>query len=68
VATGLAAAYGRWAASRILIRRTTVAVPHLSAGFAGKTVAVLADFHHGPYVSIAFVREAVRLANALAPW
>ncbi len=67
LATGLAAAYGRWEASRIQVRRTTVSIPHLPAGFVGKTVAVLADFHHGPYVSIGFVREAVRLANALAP-
>lgn len=67
LATGLTAAYGRWEASRLQVRRTTVAVPHLPAAFVGTTVAVLADFHHGPYVSIGFIREAVRLANALAP-
>jgi len=64
---GLAAAYGLWEAARIQIRRTAISVPHLPAGFVGKTVAVLADFHHGPYVSIGFIREAVRLANSLAP-
>ena len=35
--------------------------------FSGKTVAVLADLHHGPFVGIDFIRDAVRLTNALAP-
>jgi predicted MPP superfamily phosphohydrolase len=68
--TGLAGAttaYGFWEAAQIRIRRAVVAVPHLPRPFAGKTIAVLADFHHGPFVGIGFIREAVRLANALAP-
>lgn len=64
---GLAAAYGVWEASRIQVRRCDVSLPHLPPPFAGKTVAVLADFHHGPWVSIGYVREAVRLANSLSP-
>jgi predicted MPP superfamily phosphohydrolase len=35
--------------------------------FAGKTIAVLADFHHGPFVGIDFIRGAVRLASSLSP-
>lgn len=66
-ATGLTAAYGRWEATQIQVRRQTVAVRHLPAAFVGKTVAVMTDFHHGPYVGIEFVQEAVKLANALAP-
>lgn len=67
LAGGVTVAYGFWEASHIQVRRTTVAVPHLPTAFVGKTIAVLADFHHGPFVGTAFVREAVRLANSLAP-
>ena len=47
-----------------------VPVPlNLPPAFAGKTVAVLADLHHGPFVSIDFaLRFAVHfLTNSLAP-
>ncbi len=67
--TGIAAttaAYGFWEASQIRIRRANVTLPHLPPVFAGKTIAVLADLHHGPFVGIGFIREAVRLANALS--
>jgi uncharacterized protein len=67
VAGGGAFAYGRWEASAIRVVPQVVAVRHLPPAFVGKTVAVLADFHHGPFVSIEFVREAVPLANSLAP-
>ncbi len=66
-AGALAAGYGFWEAAHIRVTRESVAVPNLPAAFAGKTVAVVADLHHGPFVGIAFVREAVRLTNALAP-
>jgi predicted MPP superfamily phosphohydrolase len=42
-------------------------VPNLPSAFTGKTVAVLADLHHGPFVGIDFICEAVRLTNSLAP-
>ncbi|MGL4554783.1 MAG: metallophosphoesterase, partial [Gemmataceae bacterium] len=63
----LTAGYGLWEASRIVVRRETVAVPHLPEAFHGKTVAVLADLHHGPFVGLPFVRAAVERASALAP-
>jgi uncharacterized protein len=66
-ATGLAAGYGFWEASHIRVSRHTVSVPNLPSAFTGKTVAVLADLHHGPFVGIDFIREAVRLTNSLAP-
>ncbi len=47
------------------MRRQAVAVPNLPPAFAGKTVAVLADFHHGPFVGIDFIRRAVGIAQAL---
>jgi uncharacterized protein len=60
-------AYGRYEAGWIRVTRQAVAVPRLPAPFAGKTVALLTDPHHGPYNSLAFIREAVDRANALAP-
>ena len=54
-------------AAHIRVTRHTIPVPNLPPAFAGKTVAVLADLHHGPFVGIDFIRDAVRLTNALAP-
>jgi predicted MPP superfamily phosphohydrolase len=64
---GLATGYGFWEAAHIRVTRQTVPVPNLPSAFAGKTVAVLADLHHGPFVSIDFIRAVVRLTNALSP-
>lgn len=65
--TGAGVSYGFWEASDIRVRRQAVPVSRLPAGFRGTTVAVLGDFHHGPLVGLPFVREAVRIANALNP-
>jgi predicted MPP superfamily phosphohydrolase len=65
--TGLGVGYGFWEAAHIRVTRQTVTVPNLPPAFASKTVAVLADLHHGPYVGIEFIREAVRLTNSLGP-
>jgi predicted MPP superfamily phosphohydrolase len=64
---GLGTGYGFWEASSVRVTRTAVPVPGLPPGFAGKTVAVLADLHHGPFVGLDFIRAVVRLTNALAP-
>ena len=64
-AAGLTAGYGVWEAAHIRVVRHTVPVPNLPPAFAGKTVAVLADLHHGPFVGIEFIRDAVRLASHL---
>jgi predicted MPP superfamily phosphohydrolase len=66
-AGGLAASYGLWEASQIRVTRATVPVRNLPAAFAGKTIAVVADLHHGPFVGIEFVRAVVGLTNALNP-
>jgi predicted MPP superfamily phosphohydrolase len=66
-AAGLAAGYGFWEAAHIRVTRRTVPVPNLPPAFVGKTVAVVADLHHGPFVGIDFVRAAVGLTNSLAP-
>jgi len=62
----LTAGYGFWEASQIRVRRQTVSVANLPAPFVGKTVAVLADFHHGPLVGLDFIRRAVGIAQSLA--
>ncbi|WP_439625123.1 metallophosphoesterase [Gemmata sp.] len=67
--TGVLAAtgYGFWEAAHVRVTRHPVAVPNLPPAFEGKTVAVLADLHHGPFVGIDFIREAVALTNSLNP-
>jgi uncharacterized protein len=66
-AVGLGVGYGFWEASQIRVERQTIAVPNLAGAFAGKTIAVLADLHHGPFVSIDFIHRAVQIANSLKP-
>jgi len=65
--SALTVGYGFLEASQIRIRRQNVPVPNLPPPFACKTVAVLADLHHGPLVGLEFIREAVRQANELKP-
>jgi len=62
---GLGVGYGFWEASQIRIRHQTITVPRLPPAFEGRSIAVLADFHHGPYVSLEFIRRAVSLAQDL---
>ena len=55
----------RWEASSIRVRRHDVPVPNLPSNFHGKTIALLADLHHGRYVGLDYVREVVKRANTL---
>jgi predicted MPP superfamily phosphohydrolase len=63
----LTTAYGFYEASQIRVRRETIPVPYLPEAFAGKSVAVLGDFHHGPLVGIDFIRRSATLVNSLNP-
>lgn len=63
----LTTGYGFWEASDVQIRRQSVALPALPEVYVGKTVAVVADLHHGPYVGIDFIRSVVQLTNSLNP-
>jgi len=49
------------------VERVAVALPDLPPPLAGFTIAHLSDLHLGPTVSIADVRHAVNIANALQP-
>src|SRR5262249_55703359 len=66
-AAGTGTSYGFYEAAHLGVVRQTVKVPNLPGAFAGKTVAVVADLHHGPFVGLPFIREAVRLTNGLKP-
>ncbi len=61
-----AVGYGFWEASQIRIRRQTISLEQLPKAFHNKTVAILADFHHGPFVGLPFIRSAVEIAVSLA--
>jgi hypothetical protein len=60
-----AVAYSFWEVSHIAVRRQTVRLPNLPPAFAGKTIGVVADFHHGPFVGLPFIRGAIDLAQSL---
>jgi predicted MPP superfamily phosphohydrolase len=63
----LGTGYGLLEAVSIRVLRQTVAVPRLPEPFAGKTVALLTDLHHGPFNSLNFIRAVVAQAKALKP-
>ncbi|HWG42288.1 MAG TPA: metallophosphoesterase [Gemmataceae bacterium] len=60
-------AYGRAEANWIDITRHTIRVPNLPPPFAGKTIALLTDPHHGPFNSLSFIQSIVEETNALKP-
>jgi predicted MPP superfamily phosphohydrolase len=60
-----AAGYGLAEASAVRVTRYTVAVPRLPSSFAGLTVALAADLHHGPLNGLTFIRSVVSELNEL---
>lgn len=50
-----------------IINRQKIFLQGLDPAFDGIRVAVLSDFHHGPFVSLDRIRDAVRQANSLHP-
>lgn len=56
-----------WEAHALRARSLGVVLPGLPGGFSGCRVAVLADLHHGWFISRDFIAEAVAMANALEP-
>lgn len=61
------AIYGRAEAGWLTVTRQTLAVPNLPSPFAGKTIALLTDPHHGPFNSLSFLQAVVEQTNALQP-
>lgn len=62
-----AASYGLAEASWVRVERPTLPLPRLPRSFDGLRVAFLADIHHGPFVSLDFVRGVVRTTLNLQP-
>jgi predicted MPP superfamily phosphohydrolase len=58
-------AYGRFEAGWVRVDRRTVRVPRLPAAFDGTTVAVVADPHHGPFLSRDDLSAIVDRTNGL---
>ncbi len=48
------------------VTRQRVVLEALPAAFAGFSIALLSDVHHGPFVPLMYVQHVVALANALA--
>ena len=63
----VAAAYGVAEASFVAVVSQAVTVPRLPSGLRGTRVAFLTDIHHGPFVSLDFVADAVRTTMDLNP-
>jgi predicted MPP superfamily phosphohydrolase len=61
------AGYAFWQTWHLQVRRQSIVLPNLPPAFAGKTIAVLADFHHGPFVGLPYIRAAAELAQSLNP-
>lgn len=56
-----------WERHWIEVTRRDVPLEGLPERFAGVTIAHLTDIHHGPYVSLSYIRRVVALVNSLAP-
>jgi predicted MPP superfamily phosphohydrolase len=59
--------YSLLEAGWIRIQHNTLTVPRLPAPFRGSTIAFLSDVHHGPFTSLDYVRDVVKLTNSLSP-
>ncbi|MFH1436671.1 MAG: metallophosphoesterase [Pseudomonadota bacterium] len=67
-ALGACAALGAYPfveARFFVVTRRRIGVPGLPKAFAGTTVALLTDIHHGPYYGMGHVRSIVEKANEL---
>lgn len=53
----------RW----VQITRLKIAIPGLVSALEGLTICQVTDIHHGPFVSIEYVKRIVDLANSLKP-
>src|SRR5581483_2247334 len=59
--------YGFIEAKWIHVLRVKFAVPNLPGPFRGMKIAFLSDIHHGPFVPLSYVRDVVKMTNALKP-
>lgn len=52
---------------RIAVRRYNLPIRDLPAAFEGFRIVHVSDTHYGPFVSLAFIKSAIRQVNALRP-
>lgn len=52
---------------KIRVTRRKVIIPSLPTALEGLTLAQLTDLHHGPWLSIGYVRRAINIVNGLHP-
>ena len=57
--------YSYWEAGELEPQLLDVPLQGLPSGFNGCRIAVLADLHHGWFISRDYIAGAVRLANSL---
>jgi predicted MPP superfamily phosphohydrolase len=53
--------------NRVMTNHYRIPVPHLPSAFSGLRIVHLTDLHYGPLVSLGFIRNVIRRANALDP-
>ena len=68
-ATGLtaAASYPFLEAKRLKFTFASLRLPKLPQAFEGTSIAFLSDLHHGPYVSLSYLRSAIAKTAELKP-
>lgn len=59
--------FAYWESGDLQVRSLPVPVPGLPPGFVGCRIALLADLHHGWFISRSYLAGAVNLANSLHP-
>lgn len=59
--------FSYWESGDLALRAQSVPLKGLPAAFDGCRIAVLADIHHGWFISRPYVEEAVAIANAASP-
>jgi uncharacterized protein len=63
----LATGYALAQTTDLHIDHQRISLPNLPSGLVGKRVAFLTDIHHGPHISLDFIRAAVRTTQILNP-
>lgn len=66
-ACALGGAYSLFEAGWLKVATDRIAFPNLPAPFRGLRIALLTDFHHGPWISLNYIQDSVNQANALKP-
>ena len=52
---------------RIIVERKTISINNLPDAFEGFRICQITDVHHGPFVSLNFVKEIVDIVDRLSP-